>query len=460
MQLDGYLSALGQLPSYDEMNRFQLGNRALAMENDKSAQAQRDAVQQQGQARVRSQQMAADVAAYNTRPTSEAAVRMMTTYPEMREPVKEAWNLRTGEAQRQHLNDLTQMKFALGNGKPELAIGILQRHVDTAVQGGEDPSEDQHMIDMIRQDPTRFASNLDGLIAAVTPDKYGDTTKALADSTKALADSTKTLGDNSRAAQLQPSLVRRGNAEASQAQTGAAYAPQIAQSTLATQQAQRRDVDSQIATRAAQVDIARDTLTTNVQMKLQELEDAGAKPDAGSVGIMNSAVVSGSSNAALAEQSRNLADQFGASAARGGAFSGLAEVSKGVFGRQDAVSMLRGRYEQLRNSTAIKSLPPGPASDKDVKIAMQGFPSPTAPREYIVSWLRGMAKLQDIQASNDNARAEWIAGNGNLGTAKRDILVSGVQIPKGTSYVDYQRRSTATADRQTIPPRPYMEFAH
>ena len=99
------------------------------------------------------------------------------------------------------------------------------------------------------------------------------------------------------------------------------------------------------------------------------------------------------------------------------------------------------------------------ATDHDIKLAMRGFPSPGAPRDYLVSWLRGMAKLQDLQAQNDNGRAEWIAGNGNLGTAKRDLYVNGVQIPKGTSFVDYQKRSTAVAGRQAVPPRSYMEFA-
>lgn len=452
MQLDGYLSALGQLPSYDELKRFQLGNQALQMENDRNQQAQQQATLDQGRARVRSQQMAADLAAFNAQPTSDAAVRLMTTYPEMRDNVKEAWGLRESTAQRQHLSDLAQIKFALGNGKPDTAISVLQRHVDAAVRSGQDPSEDQGMIDMIRQDPTRFAANLDGLLAAINPEKFGDTSKAL-------ADTTKTLGDNARAQQVQPGLVRKVDAEASEAETKAQYAPQVIQSGLMTDEFNRRNVDSQIATRAAQLDIARDTLTSNVQMKMQELEDAGARPDAGSVQLMNSAVVSGSASAALAQQTRSLADQFDASPARGGAFSDLAELSKRTFGRQDAVSMLRSRYEQLRNNAAIKSLPPGPASDRDIKTAMQGFPSPTAPREYITSWLRGMAKLQDIQASNDNARAEWIAGNGNLGTAKRDLVVNGVQIPRGTSFVDYQRRSAAAAGRQAIPPRSYMEFA-
>lgn len=453
MQLDGYLTALGQLPSYYQQQREGLINRGLALDNDRAAAAQRTAIEQQGIARVRSQQMAADVAGFNDRPTSDGAVRLITTYPELRDQIKDAWGLREAAAQKQQLASFVQMKAAIANGKPDLAVSELQRHVDADKAMGLDTSDDEGMIEMIRSDPNRFLANLDGIIAAVSgPEKF-------ADSTKGLADATKTIGDNERAAQVQPSIVQKAQADASKATTEASFAPQVIQSGLLNDQANRANIDSQIATRAAQVDIARDTLTTNVQLKLQELEDAGARPDAGSVQMMNSAVVSGSANAALAARTRDLADQFSASPARGGAFSDWAEFSKRLFGRQDAVSMLRGQYQQLVNSAAIKALPPGPASDKDIKVAREGFPSPTAPREYIVSWMRGMAKMQDIAAANDNARAEWIAGNGNLGTAKRDLSVNGVQIPKGTTFVDYQRRSAATAGRQQVPPRSYMEFA-
>ncbi|RSV20357.1 hypothetical protein CA236_00110 [Sphingomonas sp. ABOLG] len=453
MNLDGYLGALGQLPSYQEMKRFSLVNRGLEMQNQQAEQATVDAQSDRERAMLRAQQRAQALSAYHQQPSSQAAVRLMTEYPEMAEPVKEAWKLQSETAQRQHLGTLTQVKFALQSGRVDLAEQAAQRYIQAAKASGLPAEDDEAMVEVIRTNPQLALANIDGLLAVVGgPEKFGDTSKAL-------ADSTKTIGENARAAEVQPSLVRKMNAEASESETKAQYAPQVFQSGLLNDEANRRNIDSQITTRAAQIDIARDTLTSNVQLKMQELEDAGARPDPGSVNMMNQAVISGSANAALAERTRGLADQFAASPARGGAFSDWAEFSKRLLGRQDAVSMLRTQYQKLINNAAIKSLPPGPASDADIKIARQGFPSPTAPREYIVSWMKGMAKLQDIAAAQDNGRAEWIAGNGNLGSAKRDLVVNGVQIPKGTSYVDYQRRTAATAGRQQLPPRSYMEFA-
>lgn len=464
MGLDDYAQALGAaqklVPDLRDIRTqelqqqgLQMQNQGFALQNHGVEQDQAAAVEAKEKARLRSQRMAADLAGFHAKPTSEGAVRLMTTYAELRDPIKDAWSLQDKAIQSRQLSQLAQVRAAMANGRADLAKGIIQRHVDAGAANGEDVSGDRDQIAMIDSDPDRFLANMDGMIAAITgPEKFAETSKGL-------ADTAKTLGDDQRARQLQPALVRRGTAEASEAETKATYAPQVIQSNLANDEANRRNIDSQITTRVAQLDIARDTLTSNVQLKLQEMEDAGARPDPGSVQIMNGAVVSGSANAAMAEQTRGLADQFEASPARGGAFSDWAEVSKRTLGRQDAVSLLRGRYQQLINNAAIKSLPPGPASDKDIKIAREGFPSTTAPREYIVSWLRGMAKMQDIAASGDNARAEWIAGNGNLGNAKRDLVVNGVQIPRGTSFVDYQKRTAATGARQQIPPRSYMEFA-
>lgn len=400
----------------------------------------------QDRTRQRNLRLQADLDAFHAAPTAEGAATLMSSYPEMREPVLADWKLREDQAQKVDLRDMNQIRFALQNNRADLAKQTLQTRITAEKNAGRDASDDQQMLDMVESDPTRAAAHIHGILAAIAgPDKLGETTKA--------------LGEDARAEQLLPATVQKATAEASKATTDAQFAAPVYQSSLANDEANRRNITSMISTRAAQVDIARDTLETNVQMKLDELAQTGTKPDAGSVAMMNNAVVSGSSNAALAEQTRTLANEFAASPARGGLFSGLAETGKNVFGAQDSVSLLRSRYEQLKNSTAIKSLPPGPASDHDIKLAMRGFPSPGAPRDYLVSWLRGMAKLQDIQAQNDNGRAEWIAGNGNLGTAKRDLYVNGVQIPKGTSFVDYQKRSTAATGRQAVPPRSYMEFA-
>ncbi|WP_294328294.1 hypothetical protein [uncultured Sphingomonas sp.] len=430
--------SLQQQLGEQQLQSARLGNVAAAQElRDRQTAAQ--------DAQRRAEQRDLALQRFQAQPTHQGALSLITSFPEMREPITAAWKLRDDAMNKSDLRYLSETRSLLMGGRVDDAITRAEQRIDLDRNAGEDVTDDEAMVKLMRGNPSLAAVQMTGLIGAIVgPEK--------------LADTVAKLNEDERAGALFPVQRRRAVAEASKAETEATYAPQIIQSNLMNDEANRRNVDSQITTRAAQVEIARDTLTTNVELKLQEMEAAGARPDPGSVQIMNTAVVSGASNAALAQQTRTLADDFSASPARGGAFSDLAEFSKRTFGVQDGVSTLRGRYQQLINNAAIKSLPPGPASDKDIKLAREGFPSPTAPREYIVSWLRGMAKMQDIAAANDNARAEWIAGNGNLGTAKRDLTVNGVQIPKGTTFGAYQQRSAATAGRQQLPPRSYMEF--
>ena len=47
-------------------------------------------------------------------------------------------------------------------------------------------------------------------------------------------------------------------------------------------------------------------------------------------------------------------------------------------GNENKVSELRQQYRAIRNTAALGGLPPGAASDKDIEMAMSGFPTDTA----------------------------------------------------------------------------------
>jgi hypothetical protein len=121
----------------------------------------------------------------------------------------------------------------------------------------------------------------------------------------------------------------------------------------------------------------------------------------------------------------------------------------------------------MRMSEAIKSLPPGPATDRDINMALSGFPKETADAQTLSSFLRGMAKLKQIEAVGDNAKAEWVNSVGSLARAKTDINILGVQVPKGSSYIDFQRRYIKDKAKdlgksqimENIQTRSYMDFA-
>jgi len=95
---------------------------------------------------------------------------------------------------------------------------------------------------------------------------------------------------------------------------------------------------------------------------------------------------------------------------------GVAEAYiKGFSGRQDAETLLRTEATALRNSNAIKNLPKGPASDKDVALVLAGELDPYANKETLLAYARGIAKIAAHAEQNLRDQSAWIGRyNGSL----------------------------------------------
>ncbi len=110
-----------------------------------------------------------------------------------------------------------------------------------------------------------------------------------------------------------------------------------------------------------------------------------------------------------------LADQYNDSKGElgGGFFGSAAESFKEFVGGEDEVSSLKKNYARLKNSLVIKSLPQGPATDKDIAIFSKGFPGESSDPEYIESFLRGMAKSQYLSGRFNEFKSQYISDKGN-----------------------------------------------
>lgn len=104
----------------------------------------------------------------------------------------------------------------------------------------------------------------------------------------------------------------------------------------------------------------------------------------------------------------------------GGKESTFSEKLKNVLGTEEAVSDLRRRFRAFRASQAVQNLPPGVASDKDIELALSGFPSENANIDQIQSFLRGQSKLARLREAHQSLKAELISEQGNTrGLLKR-----------------------------------------
>jgi len=444
-----YFGAMGGMPNISasvqnavlgEQQRQQNANlleqQALQMEQAKRAAE----VEQQ-----RRQAMQQDFGTLMANPNGRSVGRFMMMYPEAADGLKKGWETMSGAQKDAGIKTSADVHGYLNAGDREGAIKVLQSHMDAAGQTGEDVSAYPGLIEMIRNNPQGAqALAAINLATAMGPEKF--------------AENYGKIGDERRADEVQPYKVQQEAAEASIKGTEAEYKPSMIQSDLETQASNRERQAAQTANEVAtlalnrdKLELDRDALTSNIQIKLEELDRSGTQLDAGGRQAVNTAVGESVSASALADRMNDLADRIAGTQMSSGWVASFRENAKGAFGSQDPVTGLRGEYATLVNAQAVKNLPPGPASDKDIQLAKQGFPPANASPQYLQSFLRGMAKMQQAVATGADRRANWLSVNGSLAPARRDLNVGGVMVPAGTTYAEFNGNAVKRSKQGQMP---------
>lgn len=148
-----------------------------------------------------------------------------------------------------------------------------------------------------------------------------------------------------------------------------------------------------------------------IEVQEEKLKDSRAKLSAG----LEKVLIAAQDNVVAAQQNANeyivLAGDFERMPAgdAAGAELTFTEKLKGVLGEQDDVTEFRRRFNKVRLSEGLKSLPPGPATDKDVQEAFKGVPKEDASPEQVASFLRGAARLAKFDAGYNQFKADYIS---------------------------------------------------
>lgn len=372
------------------------------------------------------QELQQDFGSVAQNPSARNVATFMMKYPQFHEGISKGWEVLSGAQRDSGIKTAADVKGLLDAGNGDAAIQVLQGRMEADKAAGVDTSSYPQLISLIRNNPdgAKALANIT-LAAAMGPDKFSE--------------AYGKIGEEGRANEKQPYVIQQAAADASKAQTEAQYAPQVTEANLAKT---RQDIQASIDNSKlgwAKLNLEQDRLATDTQLKLEELHQKAGTLDASANQAINSAVISSQTNQALADRAKNLADQFQAADMSGGWRASAASLWRGAWGDQNPVDGLRQAYKAMINSLAVKNLPPGPASDKDIQLARQGFPPDNASKEYIVSFLRGMEKMQTAAAQADDRRANWIAANKSLAPARQDINVGGVMIPAGTTFREFNQ---------------------
>lgn len=409
------------------------------------------AAQQQQQLQLQKQmQTDLGVLASNPNPTAQDFAQITTKYPSLAEHFKNTWNMLNTDQQQTRLSQASQIFAALNAGQPDIASKLAADQAAAFKNSGQD--KDAQAMDTLSQLITKSpetAKTSTGLLLSsiLGPEKFATTYSTLA---------------------KLPSEVAKGQAEATKAGYEAANTPQRLDLENRFKGSEIRNLDSQIGDRAARLALDRDKLQSETELKLYELNQKSTSLDGDGRKLVNDSVVSSVAADQAAGQMVDLANRLDGESAGYGKFTTAREWLKSATGNQDYMTQLRNEYTRIKNGQAIKMLPPGSASDKDIQIAMKGFPEDTADTKTMASFMRGMAKLNQLTAVTENAKAEWVNSVGHLGKPKTDINIDGINVPAGSTFTDFARQYLATKaeqrgaqqSQQNVGSRSYMRWAN
>lgn len=342
---------------------------------------------------------------------------LMGQFPEQYDQIKGA----LGFQDEQRANTLGTMGIQLGQlaqTSPQAAAQFIAQNADVLRQAGPGYEPDQ-LIASLKQDPAGFAKRAELLSAvALGPQKYFDITGQ-----RAKID-----------AQLRGQDIQMRGQDIQQQEGAANRALDMRRLQSAeARAAQRMAIDQdkflfdmqQAQAKAAEKIAQGPALSVNMEKELtRSIEKAGASQNS-------------------AQSLEQLANQFEANRPTPGMFGKASDMFTNLTGQEDYLKSLRTKYIGLRNSQLVANLPPGVASDKDIEMALAGFPSEFSNPDTIASFLRGMSKLEQYNAKLNNFKAEWISNNGNPAKSKAEFEVDGFRVNPGETFQQAFKRYSA-----------------
>ena len=344
------------------------------------------------------------------------------------------------KGRKQQVKTFGGIASAIRGGNIDAAKQLMQQQIDANKE--KDPAEAQqytNLLQTLEKNPKEVFQSMVPLLAIAG--KEGQ------DALSSILGAEKTGVE-----------TRKLTAEASQAEVQATNEQKVIDANLAEKNWNVKNLKSQISDRVAQRNLDQQRLNLDANKAIAEATaKAGEIPEFAQKAV-NEAAINASASKQLASQSMSLAQQLEAAGGGYGALSGASEWLSKNTGTQGALTELRKEYVRLKNQGVIKALPPGVATDKDIELAAAGFLPETANAKTLASFLRGMAKLQTIEANVSNAKVDWLAQNKGLLTKPKSTMVVGDYTAKtGESFSDFSNRIATDTAKQFRSPEQLAE---
>lgn len=395
-------------------------------------QLQQQMQQYQFQRMQQMQQASAQVA---QNPTPENISRLSIAFPEMSQNFKNSYDMMQPQQQRADLQHMSMVYAALQNGQPDVASKLLNDRADALQNSGANPqyvNAARAMAQWAQIHPDTLRTSAGVMLASVMgPDKFGQT--------------FKDIGEGQLAQNTMPAKTAEATAGASKAITDAQFEPQ-----------------------KVTADINAKNAETGKTVTMMGLPPPEAQK------IINDRQAGAAANEATAARLDSLANQVEQASYTTGLGGKGIEALKRITGTQDSTSALKAMVSQALNQTSIENLKSavggGKFTDTDMRVAMGPAPDANSDPQVLAQWMRGMSKLQRLDAVRQQAEGEWLSqvgAAGHTGPAPHDLSVMGTQVPKGTTFADFsrqflQKKSDEIAAQSSVAAaqgKGYMRFA-
>lgn len=417
-------------------------------------QLQQQQLQQQREAQL---QMQKDLFELSKNPNTRSIIQAGIKYPQLSEQLKRSYDEQSSEEQQASLSVASQAVSAIASGDTDLAKSILQKQADAAKNSGDQRKYDgaQALLQQLELHPES---------ALTTGAMY----LAQAMGAKEFNAAFGGILDQYRKNKEFPAQLRKDSAEASKAESEAIIKGVEAKNANIKTILENKKLAGDIDEKAGRLALDRDKLTTDTQLKLDELKQKNGEIPEFVAKDINTAVTD---SIAAKQSSTKMLDLAASLEKEGGGYgpaSSFGEWVKKTTGNQNEATRLRSEYKRIVTPAAMaayKKVASGSTSDKDIETALTGVPPESADAAYMASYLRGLAKLQTYDSIANNAKAEWLGANKNLGKSRSDQEIDGVRVPAGTTFKEFNDKYLeAKAAKQfaddTVKGRSYMRFAN
>lgn len=157
----------------------------------------------------------ADLQNYLQNPTARGASAMIAKYPESQKALASSFDIYDKGQKEEIFKSGTQAYSAIQNGKPEIAIGILDQRIQAAANSGQDTSDLESLKQSIQQNPQGAAAGLALTMSSMNPDAWSK------------------IASEQRESELAPSKLSESEAKAQKAGVDAKFAESKAVQDLA-----------------------------------------------------------------------------------------------------------------------------------------------------------------------------------------------------------------------------------